>query len=262
MEIIATSLVPPPISTNHVAHRPLHRLFNSRPWPRPSALDQAHIARAGKPCGINDGLFFHLGDSGGDADDHAWLALLSCWRPVIVPFGQRWKSWRGVTSKSAMITPSLSGRTALMPAGVRPMNSLPLAPMAMIELSLASRATTDGLLIMMPRFLVYSRVFAVPVIHGDICGKNLQQARKGLNSSSVVVTFTGIWGRNLGYRPCCLPLPAGPGVNFFSGGFSGKAFPGKAPGDPRPGATKLRMLSSMSMVCELASESTPAGALC
>ena len=60
---------------NHVAHR----LFNGQIRAHGRGhrlLDQAHIARAGKPCGINDGPFFHLGDSGGDADDHAWPCYL------------------------------------------------------------------------------------------------------------------------------------------------------------------------------------------
>src|SRR3954452_2044034 len=66
-----------------------------------------------------------------------------------------------VTSKS-LITPSRSGRTAMMLAGVRPTIRLASAPTARTRLVLASIATTDGSLITMPRSRTWTSVLAVP----------------------------------------------------------------------------------------------------
>ena len=66
-----------------------------------------------------------------------------------------------VTSKSLM-TPSRSGRTAMMFAGVRPTIRLASAPMARTRLVLASIATTDGSLITIPRSRTWTSVLAVP----------------------------------------------------------------------------------------------------
>ena len=57
---------------------------------------------------------------------------------------------RSVTSKSAM-TPSLSGRTATMLPGVRPIIRLASTPTATIWPVLVLRATTDGSLSTIPR---------------------------------------------------------------------------------------------------------------
>ena len=66
-----------------------------------------------------------------------------------------------VTSKSLM-TPSRSGRTAMMLAGVRPTIRLASAPMASTRFVLASIATTDGSLMTIPRSRTWTSVFAVP----------------------------------------------------------------------------------------------------
>ena len=66
-----------------------------------------------------------------------------------------------VTSKS-LITPSRSGRTAMMLAGVRPSIRLASAPMASTRLVRASMATTEGSLITMPRSRTWTSVLAVP----------------------------------------------------------------------------------------------------
>ena len=66
-----------------------------------------------------------------------------------------------VTSKSLM-TPSRSGRTAMMLAGVRPTIRLASAPTARTRFVLASMATTDGSLITIPRSRTWTRVLAVP----------------------------------------------------------------------------------------------------
>ena len=66
-----------------------------------------------------------------------------------------------VTSKSLM-TPSRSGRTAWMLAGVRPTIRFASAPIARTRLVLVSIATTDGSLITMPRSFTWTSVLAVP----------------------------------------------------------------------------------------------------
>src|SRR5512135_2565527 len=68
---------------------------------------------------------------------------------------------RSVTSKSAM-TPSLSGRTATMLPGVRPIIRLASTPTATMAPVLVFSATTEGSLSTMPRPRTYTRVFAVP----------------------------------------------------------------------------------------------------
>src|SRR5580698_6758702 len=68
---------------------------------------------------------------------------------------------RSVTSKSAM-TPSLSGRTATMLPGVRPIIRLASTPTATIWPVLVLSATTEGSLSTMPRPRTYTSVFAVP----------------------------------------------------------------------------------------------------
>ena len=64
-------------------------------------------------------------------------------------------------SKSA-ITPSLSGRTALISSGVRPSINLASLPTASTRPVALSTATTDGSLRTMPRPLTKTSVFAVP----------------------------------------------------------------------------------------------------
>ena len=66
-----------------------------------------------------------------------------------------------VTSKSLM-TPSRSGRTAMMLAGVRPTIRFASAPTARTRFVLASMATTDGSLMTIPRSRTWTSVFAVP----------------------------------------------------------------------------------------------------
>ncbi len=66
-----------------------------------------------------------------------------------------------VTSKSLM-TPSRSGRTAMMLAGVRPTIRFASAPMASTFFVFASIATTLGSLMTIPRFRTWTSVLAVP----------------------------------------------------------------------------------------------------
>ena len=73
----------------------------------------------------------------------------------------KWAIISRVMSKSAM-TPSFMGRMAQMFWGVRPRYSLAAAPTASTLRLTASTATTEGSLMKMPCFLVYSSVLAVP----------------------------------------------------------------------------------------------------
>ena len=66
-----------------------------------------------------------------------------------------------VTSKSAM-TPSLSGRTATMEPGVRPITSFASCPTDFTVSVLVSTATTEGSRIIMPLPFMKISVFAVP----------------------------------------------------------------------------------------------------
>src|SRR5215831_4208259 len=60
------------------------------------------------------------------------------------------------------MTPSLSGRTATMLPGVRPIIRLASTPTATIWPLFVLRATTDGSLSTIPRPRTYTRVLAVP----------------------------------------------------------------------------------------------------
>ena len=76
-------------------------------------------------------------------------------------FWMKYRSIFSVTSKSAM-TPSLSGRTARMCDGVRPIIRLASAPTARIAPVNWFTATTLGSLSTMPRPRTYTSVLAVP----------------------------------------------------------------------------------------------------
>src|SRR5215469_10323003 len=73
----------------------------------------------------------------------------------------KYLSMRSVTSKSA-ITPSLSGRTATILPGVRPIIRLASTPTATICPLLVLSATTLGSFSTIPRPRTYTRVLAVP----------------------------------------------------------------------------------------------------
>src|SRR5574338_1046270 len=74
---------------------------------------------------------------------------------------RKYRSIFSVTSKSA-ITPSLSGRTAMIPSGVRPSIRLASRPMPRMRPLPFSMATTEGSLSTIPSPLTYTRVLSVP----------------------------------------------------------------------------------------------------
>ena len=73
----------------------------------------------------------------------------------------KWRSICSVTSKSAM-TPSFSGRMAVIEPGVRPSIRFASTPTAWTSPVRWSIATTDGSDSTMPRPRTYTSVFAVP----------------------------------------------------------------------------------------------------
>ncbi len=73
----------------------------------------------------------------------------------------KWRSICSVTSKSA-ITPSLSGRIAVMLPGVRPSIRFASTPTAWTWPLRESIATTEGSESTMPRPRTYTSVLAVP----------------------------------------------------------------------------------------------------
>ena len=82
-------------------------------------------------------------------------------RALLCTFWMKYRSMRSVTSKSA-ITPSLSGLTATMLPGVRPIMRLASTPTATTWPLLVLSATTLGSLSTMPRPRTYTSVLAVP----------------------------------------------------------------------------------------------------
>ena len=94
-----------------------------------------------------------------------------------------------VTSKSLM-TPSRSGRIAMMLAGVRPTIRFASAPIARTRFVLASIATTDGSLITIPRSRTWTRVLAVP---RSIPMSREKRPRK--RSSMTAGRSFAVWGR-------------------------------------------------------------------
>ena len=110
-----------------------------------------------------------------------------------------------VTSKSLM-TPSRSGRTAMMFAGVRPTIRLASAPMARTRLVLASIATTDGSLITIPRSRTWTSVLAVPRSmpmsrekrpsrRSNMVGEGPRRAGGGSSRRSVGPGCVAVWHR-------------------------------------------------------------------
>ena len=109
-----------------------------------------------------------------------------------------------VTSKSLM-TPSRSGRTAMMFAGVRPTIRLASAPMASTRFDFASIATTDGSLMTIPRSRTWTSVFAVP--------RSMPMSREKRPSRRSNMIWCGSFLRGLGRvaRPAVRSRRAGSG---------------------------------------------------
>jgi hypothetical protein len=95
-----------------------------------------------------------------------------------------------VTSKSE-ITPSRSGRTATILAGVRPTMRFASAPMARILRVFLSIATTDGSSMTMPFPLTMTSVFAVPRSMPMSCEKRPKNAESGFRGNGVSLPSGG-----------------------------------------------------------------------
>src|SRR5579875_530263 len=111
-----------------------------------------------------------------------------------------------VTSKSEM-TPSRSGRTATILAGVRPTIRFASAPMARILRVVRSIATTEGSSMTIPFPLTITRVFAVPRSMPMSCEKSPNNADSGFRGNGVTLHLPvtrslaiGVAGRKAVYR--------------------------------------------------------------
>ena len=156
MLMSATSLVPPPMSSTRLPRGSC----TGMPAPMAAAMGSSTRETERAP----------------DSRAASMTAFFSTW---VMPVGMqitmdgltrrrpemhlptKWAIISRVMSKSAM-TPSFMGRMAQMFWGVRPRYSLAAAPTASTLRLTASTATTEGSLMKMPCFLVYSSVLAVP----------------------------------------------------------------------------------------------------
>ena len=102
-----------------------------------------------------------------------------------------------VTSKSLM-TPSRSGRTAMMLAGVRPTIRLASAPTASTRLVLASMATTDGSLMTMPAIADVDQRVGRPEVDPDVAGEDAEDPVEHVAGGSFVRRGRGFGGRGAG----------------------------------------------------------------
>src|SRR3990172_6277488 len=155
--ITATSVVPPPISTIRLPDGSL----TGSPAPIAAAMGSS-MSRAQRAPAFSAASFTARFSTSVTPDGMPISIRGRAMSPI--------RSWTrstkyliicSVTSKSLM-TPSRSGRTAMMLAGVRPTIRLASAPMARTFLVRASMATTDGSLITIPRSRTWTSVFAVP----------------------------------------------------------------------------------------------------
>ena len=96
-----------------------------------------------------------------------------------------------VTMKSEM-TPSRSGLTATIEAGVRPTIRFASAPMARMRFETRSMATTDGSSMTMPRPRTLTSVLAVPRSIAMSCENIPMKEESGLITLNT--TLRGEWG--------------------------------------------------------------------
>ena len=130
-----------------------------------------------------------------------------------------------VTSKSLM-TPSRSGRIAMMFAGVRPTIRLASAPIASTCFVLASIATTDGSLMTMPRSRTWTSVLAVPrsipmsrekrprmrssMVGGRVLAASVRSRRGHRGCEAGRARWAHGWGKPGQYTRSPPDLPSGP----------------------------------------------------
>ena len=157
-EITATSLVPPPISATMLPEAsatgspaPIAAAigFSIRLTYRAPALFAASCTALRSTSVTPDGM-------------HIITRALPNGEPLIAFFIKR-ESMSAVMSKSA-ITPSLSGFTAVIEPGVRPIICFASLPTATTfgGFALTSTATTDGSRTTIPLFFTHTSVLAVP----------------------------------------------------------------------------------------------------
>src|SRR5439155_1342675 len=137
-EITATSVVPPPMSTTML---PVGSWIG-RPAPIAAAIGSSMMYALRAPAAIVASSTARCSTPVMPLGTHSTTRGLASQRRRCT-FWMKYRSIFSVTSKSAM-TPSRSGRTATMCAGVRPIMRLASVPTARIEPVLVLIATTDG----------------------------------------------------------------------------------------------------------------------
>ena len=153
-EMAATSVVPPPMSTIMF---PVGSA-TGRPAPIAAAIGSSirYALRAPADSVASSTARFSTPVTPEGTQTTTRGCANRCWWPWM-----KSRSICSVTSKSA-ITPSLSGRIALIVPGVRPSMRLASSPTACTSPERWSIATTDGSDSTMPRPRTYTSVFAVP----------------------------------------------------------------------------------------------------
>ena len=141
----AISVVPPPMSMTML---PVG-VSTGRPTPIAAAIGSATMSTCLAPAVSAESRTARRSTSvmpDGTQTMTLGLTRKTCLSMMVL---RKYRSIFSVTSKSAM-TPSLSGRTARMPSGVRPSIRLASSPMPLILPVAFSIATTDGSLRTMP----------------------------------------------------------------------------------------------------------------
>src|SRR6266511_78014 len=154
-EMTATSVVPPPMSTIMF---PVGSA-TGRPAPIAAAIGSSirYACRAPADSVASSTARF----STPVTPDGTHTTTRGCAKRCWCTFWMKWRSICSVTSKSA-ITPSFSGRIALIVPGVRPSMRFASTPTACTSPERWSIATTDGSESTIPRPRTYTSVFAVP----------------------------------------------------------------------------------------------------
>ena len=144
-EMTATSVVPPPMSTTML---PVGSL-TGQPGPDRRGhrlLDDVDPARAGLVAGLLDRALLHPGDAAGHRDDDPRLGQMAALVHLLDEVPEHPLGDVEVGDDAV-----LSGRTATMLPGVRPIIRLASTPTATICPVLVFSATTEGSLSTMPR---------------------------------------------------------------------------------------------------------------
>ena len=154
-EMTATSVVPPPTSTI------MFPVGSETGRPAPIAAAIGSSIRCASRAPADRVASSTARFSTPVTPDGTQTTTRGCAKRFWCTFWMKWRSICSVTSKSAM-TPSFSGRIAVIEPGVRPSMRLASTPTAWTSPVRWSIATTEGSDSTMPRPRTYTSVFAVP----------------------------------------------------------------------------------------------------